>query len=107
MVEYKYDDTGRLVRKSVVNNPKDPNSEHYNSDYTYDGMGRLVRERIYRWDAASERMIVTQDKITTFDLGSNPTEIKFYDSSDWAYTETRTFARSYQNTDTAVTGLTQ
>jgi len=36
----------------------------------------------------NERMVVTQDTQTTYDLGGNPTEIKFYDSSGWAYTGT-------------------
>ena len=54
-------------------------------------------------------MIVTQDTKTTFDLGGNPTEIKFYDSSGWAYTETRTYAKGYQITNatfSARAGLT-
>ncbi len=59
VVDYKYDDAGRLVRKSVVNNPKDPEAEHYNSDYTYDGMGRLVRERIWCYDRITDMIIVT------------------------------------------------
>jgi len=47
-----------------------------------------------------------QDKRTTYDLGGNPTEIKFYDNDGWAYTETRTYARGYQLTDfsTSVAG---
>jgi len=44
-------------------------------------------------------MIVTQDTKTTFDLGGNPTEIKFYDYQGWAYTETRTYAKGYQITN--------
>jgi len=42
---------------------------------------------------------VMQDKRTTYDLGGNPVEIKFYDNDGWAYTETRTYARGYQLTD--------
>ena len=51
-------------------------------------------------------MVVMQDKRTTYDLGGNPTEIKFYDNDGWAYTETRTYARGYQLTDfsTSVAG---
>ena len=62
-------------------------------------MGRMTRERIMQWDNTNEKMTVMQDKRTTYDLGGNPTEIKFYDNDGWAYTETRTYARGYQLTD--------
>jgi len=109
VVEYKYDDVGRLVRKVVRDNPSEDNSTRYESDYTFDGMGRLIRERIWRYDWEKDRMIVTQDTQTKYDLGGNPTEIKFYDAYGWAYTETRTYARGYQITDTTFsqrTGVT-
>jgi len=99
VVEYKYDDAGRMVRKVVMDNPKDPSAARTESDYTYDGMGRLTRERTWRYDSTTEMMIVTQDKITSYDLGGNPTEIKYYDNLGWVYTETRTYAKGFQITN--------
>ena len=66
VVEYKYDDAGRTVRKVVKDNPKDPDATRYESDYEFDGMGRMIRERIWRWDMIDERMVVTQDTQTTY-----------------------------------------
>ena len=109
VVEFSYDKAGRIQRKTVRDNPVQDSTTKYELDYTYDGMGRLVRERIWRYDSTSDMMIVTQDTKTTFDLGGNPTEIKFYDSSGWAYTETRTYAKGYQITNatfSARAGLT-
>jgi len=59
----------------------------------------MSRERIMSWDNTNEKMVVMQDKRTTYDLGGNPVEIQFYDNAGWAYTETRTYARGYQLTD--------
>jgi len=67
----------------------------YETSYEFDGMGRMTRERIMQWDNTNEKMVVLQDKRTTYDLGGNPTEIRFYDNAGWAYTETRTYARGY------------
>ena len=99
MVEFSYDKAGRIQRKTVRDNPVQDSTIKYESDYTYDGMSRLVRERIWRYDGATDMMIVTQDTKTTFDLGGNPTEIKFSDYKGWAYTETRTYAKGYQITN--------
>jgi hypothetical protein len=44
------------------------------------------------------KMVVKQDIRTVYDLGGNPTEVKFYDNLGLAYTETRTYARGYQLT---------
>jgi len=98
MVEYKYDDAGRVVRKTVKDNPKDETVTRYESDYVYDGKGRMTRERVWRYDVGEERMIVTQDTITEYDLAGNPTSIKFCNQDGWAYTESRTYASGYQLT---------
>jgi hypothetical protein len=37
---------------------------------------------------STQRMVTTQDVRTTYDLGRNATEIKFYDNHGWAFTET-------------------
>ena len=43
-------------------------------------------------------MLVTQEIHTKYDLGRNPTEIKYHDAFGWALTETRSYARGYQLT---------
>jgi hypothetical protein len=43
--------------------------------------------------------VILRDVQTSYDLGDNPTEIKFYDKDGWAYTLTQTFAQGYQITD--------
>ncbi len=111
VVEYKYDNMGRLVNKVVRDTPlvqtdtaMQGSSERYESDYQYDGRGRLERERILRYDTSTGRMAVTQDIQTTFDLGDNPTEIRVYDDYGLAYTETRTYAKGYQLTNATFVG---
>ena len=97
---------GRVARKIVRDTPLDENSTRFEVDYTYDGRGQLTRERIWRYDVVSEMMVVTQDIQTTFDLGRNPTGIKFSDNSGWAYTETRSYARGYQLVDFSTSNAT-
>jgi len=99
VIQFLYDDAGRLVRKVVRDNSRQDSTVRYETSYEFDGMGRMTRERIMSWDNTNEKMVVMQDKRTTYDLGGNPTEIKFYDNAGWAYTETRTYARGYQLTD--------
>ena len=106
VIQFSYDDAGRLVRKVIRDNSRQDSTVRYETSYEFDGMGRMTRERIMQWDNTNEKMVVMQDKRTTYDLGGNPTEIKFYDNAGWAYTETRTYARGYQLTDfsTSVAG---
>jgi hypothetical protein len=89
VVEYEYDSIGRVARKVVRDTPSDDDSTRFEVDYTYDGRGQLTRERIWRYDVVSEMMVVTQDIETQYDLGRNPTSVKFSDNSGWAYTEPR------------------
>jgi len=53
---------------------------------------------VWQWDDDEERMLVTQEIHTKYDLGRNPTEIKYHDAFGWALTETRSYARGYQLT---------
>jgi hypothetical protein len=102
VIEYSYDETGRMVRKCVRANQVEESAIHYETDYQYDGRGQLVRERIFRWyDSGTgiEQMKITQDVEYTYDLGRNPIEVKFSDDAGWAYTETRSYAKGYQLTD--------
>jgi hypothetical protein len=101
VVQYFYDDAGRLIRKRVVDNTTQENiSTRYETEYEYDGMGRTTRERTLQYQAATVDMeVVLRDVQTSYDLGDNPTEIKFYDKDGWAYTLTQSFAQGYQITD--------
>ena len=97
VVEFFYDDVGRMVRK-IVSDYTGQAASRYETDFEFDGRGQLTRERILKWDKDKERMNVLQDVRTTYDLGGKAKEIKFYDQSGWAYTETRAYARGYQLT---------
>jgi hypothetical protein len=101
VVQYFYDDAGRLIRKRVVDNTTQENiSTRYETEYEYDGMGRTTRERTLQYQAGTVDMeVVLRDVHTSYDLGNNPTEIKFYDKDGWAYTLTQSFAQGYQITD--------
>ena len=50
VVEYHYDDAGRLVRKVTRQNSAQDTVTHFEADYEYDGRGQLIRERILEWD---------------------------------------------------------
>jgi len=107
VVQYKYDNAGRVVGKVVRDNAvQDWISTRYEAEYGYDGMGHLVKERILKYNQATGRMEILQDTRTTYDLGGNPTEIQFYDEHGWAYTETRSYAKGYQLTDFAISNRT-
>ena len=101
VVQYIYDKGGRLVRKVVRDNSVQDSAVRYETSYEFDGMGRMTRERVLKRveESGVERMNVLEEKRTTYDLGNNPTEVKFYDNVGWAYTETRSYARGYQLID--------
>ncbi len=67
VVDYKYDNMGRLVNKAVRDKPMimtgtamENSPARFEADYQYDGRGRLVRERILRYDTSTGRMAVLQ-----------------------------------------------
>jgi hypothetical protein len=103
VVEYSNDNMGRLVKKVTRDSSNDDDSIRHIADYEYNGRGQMTRERILRQDLVAGRMVTTQDIKTTYDLGGNPTEIKFTDEYGLAYTETRSYGRGYQITDATVT----
>jgi len=84
----------------VDNTTQENISTRYETEYEYDGMGRTTRERTLQYQAGTVDMeVILRDVQTSYDLGDNPTEIKFYDKDGWAYTLTQTFAQGYQITD--------
>jgi YD repeat-containing protein len=106
VVQFQHDVMGRLVRKVVRDNTAS-DVTRYEFTYEFDGRGQQTREKIMAWDgtAGVERMVVKQDIVTNYDLGGNPTQIKFYDNLGLAYTETRTYARGYQLTGASFSDL--
>ncbi len=98
VVEYAYDEMGRLRKKQVRNNPVNEDDIFFEGDYEYDGMGRLAIERIWQYDKTAKRLLITRETRTTYDLMGNPTEIKYYDVDGFAFTEQRTYARGGQLT---------
>jgi len=104
VVQFQYNNAGQMVRRVVRDNTVS-DATRFEETFEFDGRGQTVREKIMAWDAANERMVVKQDIVTSYDLGGNPTEIKFYDNLGLAYTETRTYARGYQLTGASFTTL--
>jgi YD repeat-containing protein len=103
VVQYFYDDAGRIVRKRVIDNTvQETINTRYETEWEYDGMGRIVRERTLQYDSTSDMMVTLRDEHKTYDFGGNVTEIKFYDVDSYAYTLTQTFAQGYQITDFSV-----
>ncbi len=67
VVEYNYDNMGRLVNKTVRDTARiytdtsmQDSGNRFETDYQYDGRGRFVRERIMRYDPSNGRLAVTQ-----------------------------------------------
>jgi hypothetical protein len=90
VVQYFYDDAGRIVRKRVIDNTvQETINNRYETEWEYDGMGRNVRERTLQYDATADMMVTLRDEHKTYDLGGNVTEIKFYYVDGYAYTLTR------------------
>jgi hypothetical protein len=104
VVQFQYDNSGRMVRRVVRENTVS-DATRFEETFEYDGRGQTVREKIMAWHGTNERMVVKQDIKTTYDLGGNPTEVKFYDNLGLAYTETRTYARGYQLTGASFSDL--
>jgi len=92
VVEYQYDNVGRLVKKIVRENSDQDSTIYYESDYQYNGRGQLVGERILRWDSTLARMVTTQNIRTTHDLGGNPTLIETFDDNGLVLSEARTYS---------------
>jgi len=82
----------------VTNTVQETIDTRYDMELDYDGRGQVVRERYLKYNSTSQRMETLQDTQTDYDLGHNPTSVKFYDNSGWAFTETRTYAKGYQLT---------
>ncbi|HEX9744149.1 MAG TPA: hypothetical protein VGB30_01870, partial [bacterium] len=103
VVQYFYDDAGRIVRKRVIDNTvQETINTRYETEWEYDGMGRITRERTLQYDSSADMMVTLRDEHKTYDLGGNVTEIKLYDVDGYAYTLTQTFAQGYQITDFSV-----
>jgi hypothetical protein len=99
VVEYEYDNAGRLTRKVIRDNPVDDDTVRFDARYGYDGRGNLIHEKVLQYSPSNDRMIVTHERETEYDLGRNPTTVKYFDSYGLAFTETRSYARGYQLTD--------
>ncbi len=102
VIQFHYDDVGRVVRKVVLDSAVDESkSSRYESKYEFDGRGQLTREQILKYNVGTDRMEILQDVQKTYDLGGNVLTVKFSDNHGWAFTETRTYANGYQLTGVA------
>jgi len=107
VVEYSYDDMGRVVKKVIRENQMEDSSVHYSADFMFDGMGRMTRERYMKWDSATpaEQVMFTlmKDVQREYDLGGNVTKETWRDDRGMLYFEEREYARGYQLTDSTYT----
>ena len=73
VVQYFYDDAGRLIRKRVVDNTTQENiSTRYETEYEYDGMGRTTRERTLQYQAGAVDMEVVRLRVHVSTLSPCP-----------------------------------
>ena len=56
VIQFSYDDAGRMIRKVVRDNSQQDSKVRYETSYEFDGMGRMTRERVMKWDDTNERM---------------------------------------------------
>jgi len=107
VVEYSYDDMGRVVKKVIRENQMEDSSVHYSADFTFDGMGRMTRERYMKWDetepASQVMFTLMKDVQREYDLGGNVTKETWRDDRGMLYFEEREYARGYQLTDSSYT----